>query len=735
MLRKFFTLSAIVVMALQANAIIWHCDNFNSDKMTCRINGWSGSQPSSGKLKLPSSYTNANGKTYTVNAVRKDALNDLTDVTEITIPKTIVGIGDAKLSEAGWNSTEFNNFIGCTSLVKFIVEDGNPFFTTDEYGVLYYKNLNILYKVPAKMAVENGKYRIPDQCWSLTKDAFTNNSTVKELTLPSSLSIGYNGGLNKAKNIATYKIVTVKSDNNLYLVDGCLIDKKGSYEGKPAFISFPCASKATSCLVPSGVYEVGPFAFANTKNLIAVDLGSAVELGTRLTHRSSVEHITIPKTVKYAEKELFTNSPNLKEITIEAKDFICRDDFAHNCPLLSGVTSKYTIKEIKQKAFMNCPSLLDFPFDAGTSWEGDSILYKSGIKKAVFKGTVCEDVFSNGNYMFTNSPDLEKIDMSAIKTGNEYMTVGMGYGKNCHNLRTFIAPDFLWFVATQDMDPAFNATNLSEIYLGTFRNETYTPQFRYKPIGDQTEFTPSVYLALTRNKDKSKKYASMPLRNLFEGKNGAKVTPNFYCDLFDPTIYDYGNDQYDPASDANGNGENEYIASRGIYYVPGGCAENYAKVKESGRQVKQMFKLSINKEGSRMFVKTWTGESEVTNLVMVVNDSYEVSMGLKGEYDMPVPYKDVKSLLLKYKVNGMQMSTNYPPSCWDNGGFGSTLDDFNNGSSAVEEIENETSQFYQIFNLSGVKVSEGNGDIETSGLAKGIYILRKGSTSEKIIVK
>ena len=110
-------------------------------------------------------------------------------------------------------------------------------------------------------------------------------------------------------------------------------------------------------------------------------------------------------------------------------------------------------------------------------------------------------------------------------------------------------------------------------------------------------------------------------------------------------------------------------------------------------------------------------------------------MGLKGEYDMPVPYKDVKSLLLKYKVNGMQMSTNYPPSCWDNGGFGSTLDDFNNGSSAVEEIVNETSQFYQIFNLSGVKVSEGNGDIETSGLAKGIYILRKGSTSEKIIVK
>lgn len=730
MLRKFFLACALLVMAMPLQAIIWHCDNFNTSKMTCRIKSWSGTQPTSGKLKLPTTFTHTDGKTYTVTAVRKNALNDLTDVTEITIPKSIVGIGDAKLSDAGWLNAPLENFLTCTSLVKFIVEDGHPFFVTDEAGALYCKGFDILFKVPAKMKVDNGKYRINDECISLSEDAFTNNSTVKELYLPSYLGVWNNGGLNKAKNIAAYHINTVKRGVRLYLDNGCLLDKNGSYESKPALISVPCASTLTGYLVPSNVVEVSPFAFANTKNLISVDLGKAVTLGKRLTHRSSVEHVTIPKTVKSTDVEMFTNSPNLRQITIQAENFVCKDDFAHNCPLLSSVTSKYTIKEIEQKAFMNCPELKDFPFDAGTYWYGDSIFYNSGLEKAVFKGTVCKEDFSTGPYLFMNSKQLEKIDMSAVSTATEYMGIGMGYAKNCTALRSFIGPDFIWFVATSDTEPAFNNTNLNEIYLGTFHNETYTPQFRYKPIGDQTEFTPSVYLALTRNMGE-KRYGSMPLRNLFEGKNGAKVTPNFYCDLFDPTIYDYTNDFYDPMSDLNGNGHNEYIASRGIYYVPGGCADNYAKVKESGRQVKQMFKLSISKEGSRMYVKTWSGEADVTNLRMVVNGAYETPIGLKGEYDMPLPYKEIKSLLLKYKVNGMQMSTNYPPSFWDNGGLGASPDDF----TAVEEIEEATASLpYTIFNLSGIKVNEGIGDPDTASLSSGIYLLKQGDKTIKITI-
>ncbi|MDE6578049.1 MAG: leucine-rich repeat domain-containing protein [Muribaculaceae bacterium] len=732
MLRKIFTFCALLALSFSANAIIWHCDHFNTSKMTCRIKGWGGNQPSSGKLKIPETFTNEDGKTYTVTAVAANALNNLNEVTEIFIPATLVAIGEAKLSEAGTGNVMLDNFIGCSSLVKFVVEGNHKFFITDSNGALYDNDYYNLYKVPAKMETASGKYVIDDRCRNINENAFADNKTIKSLYLPSDVDIWKNGGLNKAVNIASYHINTVGSIQDLYLDNGCLIHKKGSYEGKPSLVSCPPRTSLTGYKVPSAVFEIGPYAFANTKNLIAVDLGSVEELNSKILYHSSIEHVTIPKTVRYSVEGALSSSTHLREITILADKFVCKEDFARNCPELTAVTSKYPIKRIDSRAFMNCPSLTDFPFDAGTDWHGDSILYNSGIKKAVFKGKTSDDFYGNGDYLFVNCDNLTTIDMSGVDTSKSYMSIGRGFAKNCPNLTTFISSDFTWFnAAGSDTGASFMWDNLEEIHLGTFFNVTYSPMFRYRPIGDKKEFTPHVYIALTRNMDRSKKkYASMPLRNLFEVQGGAKLVPNYYCDLFDPKVYYYGDDFYDPSIDNSGNGSEEYIASRGIYYVPGGCAGNYDEVKKSGRQVKEMFKLSVSKEGSRMFVKTWTGECDVTNLKLIVNDGYEVSMKLKEEYDMPVAYKDVKSLLLTYKVNGVKMSTSYPPSFWDNGGVGVNGNEF----TGAADLENDVALPYVIYNLSGTTVASGNGTPSTLNLEKGMYILRQGNKTEKIIV-
>lgn len=116
--------------------------------------------------------------------------------------------------------------------------------------------------------------------------------------------------------------------------------------------------------------------------------------------------------------------------------------------------------------------------------------------------------------------------MSAIDCSKDFMTIGRSFVRKCPNLRTFIAPALTWFNASNESEPSFNTTNLSEIQLGSFVNCTYTPMFRFTPIDDVKEFTPNAYLALTRNRELDKKRsASMPLRNLFEGMNGAKVRP------------------------------------------------------------------------------------------------------------------------------------------------------------------------------------------------------------------
>ena len=87
----------------------------------------------------------------------------------------------------------------------------------------------------------------------------------------------------------------------------------------------------------------------------------------------------------------------------------------------------------------------------------------------------------------------------------------------------------------------------------------------------------------------------------------------------------------------------------------------------------------------------------------------------------------------------MQLQTLYPKEFWTvsnslGDGVGSSNEPGlgNEETTGVDEIENSSTLPYIIYNLSGVKVAEGEGEAETSNLPKGIYIIRKGSKSEKI---
>lgn len=93
MVKKLLLIIVCIALSLPSHAIIWKYDSFNTTNKTCRLTGWSGTQPTSGKISIKSTYTHTDGVTYTVNSIAKNALNDLTEVTQITIPATVTRIG------------------------------------------------------------------------------------------------------------------------------------------------------------------------------------------------------------------------------------------------------------------------------------------------------------------------------------------------------------------------------------------------------------------------------------------------------------------------------------------------------------------------------------------------------------------------------------------------------------------------------------------------------------------
>ena len=734
MLRKLFTLFAILGMALHANAIIWHCDNFNSDKMTCRISGWSGSQPSSGKLKIPASYENANAKEYKVTAIASHALDDLTEVTEIVIPATVTAIGDQKKNSHYDFSSSVKNFDNCPKLVKFTVADDNSLFYSDSSGILYTagksNGLIFLYsvlKVPAKVKTASGVLKLEDGLIGIAKQAFKGNLSVKSLYIPDDVTIYENAGLNHAENLAEYHLIkTGRTQWPLKVENNCLIDH---YEmgGKDLWeaVSVPPASTRKTCNLPSYVTSIRTKAFMNTVNLQTVDLNKVVLIEENAFNNSSVTSLTIPESTKELNDGALRRAYNLKTLAFEGKNVDLPDDFARDCTALTTVTAKNPLRTVNDRAFMNCTSLKTFPFSIKTDLDGDSIFYKAAFTEVVYPaGKITGSVL--GNNAFNSCDNLTLIDFSAITdTKTTPLDIASPLAKKCPNLTRLILPQFTTFYdsssSSKKHQPAFNTTNLQEIVMGTFFNVNNVAQFRYSPIGDVKEFKPNVYVAVTRNRNLDPNdYMSMPLDNLFEAVNGAKVAPNYFCDLYAPLNYDW----YD-----------DHVADCGIYYVPGGCSENYAHAKENGRKVYEMYKFSVYKDGADMMVKTWTGACEVTNLSLTINDDQSMKLSIKDEVPLSIPYKNVKTLLLKYKVNGVQMQTLYPKEFWTSSslgdGSGTNGDDF----SGVEEIEENESLRYIICTTDGCVVSRGKGTPSTDHLSAGVYILVRGDKREKFVVK
>lgn len=140
-------------------------------------------------------------------------------ITSVTIPASVTEMGD-------------NVFFDCLSLEKFIVEEGNPYFSAGEDGVLMADDEQFLYCYPANR--EGSEYAIPD--------------TVDELAP---------GCFAYAKNLAVVSI-----PDGVCYIDGW------------AF-AYSALERIT---LPDSVIQLDDYAFAYCENLTDVRLGDGLEM-------------------------------------------------------------------------------------------------------------------------------------------------------------------------------------------------------------------------------------------------------------------------------------------------------------------------------------------------------------------------------------------------------------------------------------------------------------------------
>lgn len=631
MIRKLL-LSGCVLSAFALNAITYNYGQFNNSRKTCALVGWGGQQPTSGKLVLKETFEK-DGVTYKVTSIAPHALDNLTEVTEITIPANVIKIGEVYDGYV----EETKNFFNCPKLAIFKVATGNETFAATGAGLLMYKGGTSIVRVPPAITFSSGTtLKMSKSVEAIGRDAFAGNSTITNIALSPNIVLFSEGcGFSDMTALKEFSINGTETPSDFSILDGVLYDAK-----KEILYSFPPCKTAYNFTVPSTVWNISTKAFRNTANLYEISFNKVHTISKEAFANSGITKLIIPSSVRKIENGAFRGLTRLQEMTIESK-LQLPDNFARDCKLLTKVTLPNGLKYIGHNAFKNCTRLEQFPFLPDISYEGDSIFSGCGFKSVVFReGMMPKEGLDIGEATFAGNPELQIVDMSklAVVEDGYGSDVPLSYVADCPKLHSILFPKMASFWASNDR-PVYNLgvnPSLEYIFLGAF-SLSGRPALLY----DHGSHFPVVYMQTTDAPQES-----WPLRDFFSVSGGAVCKPQIYCE------------GYTMAHDWSAT---EYIYPGASYFVPGGTAANYKEARDYGCPVIEMYNFRVSDRGGKLCVQLTDKLDGL--MIRGVYANGDIALGTPasdGTLLTDMAYQLVDNITVEYNVRGANMKTFYP---------------------------------------------------------------------------
>lgn len=193
------------------------------------------------------------------------------------------------------------------------------------------------------------------------------NKPITSITIPESIEhidINWFSGFCKSENWHKLESINVDSNNKNYSSkDGVLYTKD-----KSELLSYPQGKSGSSFIIPSGVKEIGNFAFTNCVQLA---------------------RITILKGVTSIATGAFKGCNSLTDITIPKSVTLIGANAFRDCAQLTRITIPNDVMEIATCAFMGCSSLTDITIpNSVTKISCDAFEYCTSLKRVVIPKSV-----------------------------------------------------------------------------------------------------------------------------------------------------------------------------------------------------------------------------------------------------------------------------------------------------------------------------------------------------------
>lgn len=281
--------------------------------------------------------------TFPANALPGGAFIAMANLTSVTLPATIISIGNGSFQNNG--KLNFVNippsltligdlaFSNCKSLTALTIPASVASIGTNAFkestiqvtvaaenlqyssaeGVLFNKDQSLLIYCPAS---KSGNYIIPTAVKNISDCAFFTCARLTSVTIPES-------------------VTTI----------GCKV--------------FSNCTGLISVNIPKAVTTIGESAFIDCSSLASIDIpGSVTSIGmSAFAGCSSLSSVCIPESITTIAKNTFTFCTALTSVRIPGSVTAIEANAFNNCPSLTSVTIPQSVTSIGIGAFSRCPGL------------------------------------------------------------------------------------------------------------------------------------------------------------------------------------------------------------------------------------------------------------------------------------------------------------------------------------------------------------------------------------------
>jgi hypothetical protein len=395
----------------------------------------------------------------TVTWISDNAFRFLTNLTSITIPNSVIHIGDDAFHSTGLTSIVLPNsvttirsgtFANCTSLTTIVIPDSVT--TIGEFAFAFCTGLTSIVLPNSVTTIGSEAFRntgltsitIPDSVTRIGQRAFQNtgiwnNTPNNEVVYADKWAVGVRGSVSGSLTLRadTVGIGDWTFFNSTSLTSVTIPDSVTRI-GHNAFSG---CTGLTSITIPDSVTTIGDFAFSGCTGLTSVIIGSGVtSIGFgAFRDCTSLESITIPfvggtpttETMRLGRTFGDVNNrvpASLRTVIITGGDSIPNEAF-YRCTGLTSITIPNSVTRIGWDAFSGCTGLTSITIpNSVTTIATRAFQDCTGLTTI----TIPNSVTSIGNNAFQGCTGLTSVTLRRFISPNTITTLGINAFNSTH---------------------------------------------------------------------------------------------------------------------------------------------------------------------------------------------------------------------------------------------------------------------------------------------------------------